>query len=205
MRQTVRSGMVQARRPKYLFSGLTKCGACGGGFILSSHGLLVYFTARDRGTCANTRRIKRSEVEARVLRAMKERFFDDDAFADFCNGFAEEMNRLRREHRAKLAAIPRELAAIERRCDEILKLLLEGFRSEAWKAELQRLDEQKAELKAALATSENDPPLPAFHPHMADVFRQKTATLTAALEQRGTRWRSGGAARVSRQDRHPAW
>ena len=92
------------------------------------------------------------------------------------------MNRLRREHRTKLTTAPREIAGIERRTKEILKLLLEGFRAEEWKDELRRLDERKAELKAAIAAEATDSPQPALHPAMAEVFRQKTTMLAAALE-----------------------
>jgi site-specific DNA recombinase len=53
-----------------------------------------------------------------------------------------------------------------------------GYRSEAWKSELVTLDAQKAALTTALA----EPPLPALHPQMADVFRQKATTLAAGLE-----------------------
>jgi len=35
---------------KYLFSGLTQCASCGGGFVLSSHDLLTCFNARSRST-----------------------------------------------------------------------------------------------------------------------------------------------------------
>ena len=52
------------------------------------------------------------------------------------------------------------------------------YRSEAWKAELVTLDERKAALTVALA----EPPLPAMHPHMGEVFRQKATTLAAGLE-----------------------
>ena len=120
--------------------------------------------------------------EGRVLQAMKERFFEPAAFAEFCAGFTEELNRLRREHRTKLAAAPREISAIERRIQEIQNLLLEGFRAEAWKDELRRLEERKAQLESAVASAGVDPPLPALHPHMAEVFRQKTVMLAAALE-----------------------
>jgi DNA invertase Pin-like site-specific DNA recombinase len=85
-RHKIQKGIVRARRPVYLFSGLTKCGVCGGGYTLSSHDRLTCNNARDRGTCANRRSIKRTEVEARVLRAMRERFFAPSAFAEFCAG-----------------------------------------------------------------------------------------------------------------------
>ena len=102
-RYTMRSGIVRARRPKYLFSGLTRCESCDGGFGLSSHDLLTCFNARSRGTCQTLRSIKRQDVEARVLRAMRERLFDPGVYAAFRDGFMAEMTTLRREHLAQLA------------------------------------------------------------------------------------------------------
>src|SRR5262245_504332 len=172
-RQVMQAGIVRARRPKYLFSGLTRCGKCGGGFILSSHDSLVCFNARSRGTCTNRRGIKRQEVEARVLRAMQERFFDPGVFEEFCRAFTAEMERLRHEHLATLGGARRERAGIARRQKEILELLLQGFRCEEWKSELAALDARKATITAAMSA----PPIPALHPKMADVFRQKATTL----------------------------
>ena len=124
----------------------------------------------------------RHELEARVLRAMQTRFFEPGRFDEFCRGFTEEMNRLRRDYRTKLAALPREIAGIDRRSKEILELLLQGFRDEAWKEELRRLEERRTELKASVANPEKEPVLPALHPQMAQVFRQKTMQLVSALE-----------------------
>src|SRR6266571_570576 len=42
-RYTMNAVIVRARRPKFLFSGLTRCESCGGGFVLSSHDLLTCF------------------------------------------------------------------------------------------------------------------------------------------------------------------
>ena len=74
-------------------------------------------------------------------------------------------------------------AAINRRSDEILELLLNGFRDERWKEELREIEARRAELKAIVAAAEVEPPLPALHPHMAEVFRQKAEMLAAALER----------------------
>lgn len=177
-RNTMKAGIDRARRPKYLFSGLTRCGSCDGGFVLSSHDRLTCFNARSRGTCTNRRSIKRQELEARVLKAMQERFFEPGAFAEFCEGFTAEMTLLRRQHLAQSAGARGELAAVERRLAEILKALGDGYRSEAWKAELVTLDARKAALTAAVTGT----PLPALHPKMADVFRKKATTLAAGLE-----------------------
>ena len=180
-RHIMKTGIVRARRPKYLFSGLTKCGVCNGGYILSSREDLRCFNNTARGTCTNSRTIKRQDLETRVLRAMRERFFEQGAFDAFCEGFTEELNRLRREHRAQLAAAPREVAAINRRSKEILELLLRGFSDDEWKAELRQIEQRRTELEATIAAGATDPPKPALHPQMAAVFRQKATTLAAAL------------------------
>jgi site-specific DNA recombinase len=117
-----------------------------------------------------------------VLRAMKERFFEPGAFAEFCAGFTEAVNERRREHRAKVAAAPREIAGINRRSKEIMELLLRGFCDEAWKEDLHAIQQRRAELKALIASTETDPPLPALHPHMAEAFRAKVSLLAHALE-----------------------
>lgn len=174
----VRAGIVRARRPKYLFSGLTKCSVCDGGFDLSSHDFLVCFNARSRGTCTNRRSIKRQEVEARVLRAMRERFFEPGAFAAFCEGFAAEMELQRREHLKQRAGARRELETVEREIRKIIDWIKAGVAPLSIKDELEALDARKAALKIASAVTL----MPALHPRMAEVFRQKTTALAAGLE-----------------------
>ena len=50
-----------------------------------------------------------------------------------------------------------------------------------------RLDERRAELTAAVAAMEANPSLPALHPNMAEVFRQKATALAEGLEDDGQR------------------
>src|SRR5206468_4299050 len=74
----------QFRRPKYLFSGITKCGECGAGFIVHSREFLGCFGARDRGTCTNRLRISGLEVKGRMekLQERKEALEKQMATAD---------------------------------------------------------------------------------------------------------------------------
>jgi DNA invertase Pin-like site-specific DNA recombinase len=81
--------------PQYLFSGLTKCGICGAGFIMSGKNRLGCFGARDQGRCDNHLTIRRDEVEARVLKALQEKLLNQELFEEFCEEFTREMNRLR--------------------------------------------------------------------------------------------------------------
>lgn len=161
-----------------MFSGLTRCGACGGGYILSSRDTMVCFNARERGTCSNRRTIKRQEVEGRALRAMRERFFEPGAFTAFCEGFTAEMNNLRREHIAQMAGARRELAVVEREIKQLVQAIKDGVAALAIKEELSTLEARKAALKTALT----DPPVPAMHPRMAQVFQEKVSALCRGLE-----------------------
>jgi site-specific DNA recombinase len=118
-------------------------------------------------------------VEARALRAMRELFFEPGAFAAFCEGFTAEMTLQRREHMAQMAGARRELAAVEREIKKLIQTLKDGVPGASVKDELFTLEARKVELTTALA----EPPLPALHPQMAEVFRQKATTLAAGLEQ----------------------
>jgi len=183
IRRSLDKGIAKARRPRYLFSGLTVCATCGGGFILGSRDGLICYNARERGTCSNRRRLNRLELEGRVLKAMQERLFDPGCFEDFCRSFTEEMTRLRREHLAAQAGQRGELTGVAQRQKEIMDLLLQGYRSEAWKAELLMLDAKKEQLEAALRVQE----LPALHPNMAQVYRDKATALAAGLQRKEER------------------
>ena len=115
MRRVASSGdpkrFNQARRPKYLFSGLTKCAECGGGYVMYWRDRLACFGARSRGTCTNRLTISRQEVEERVLVALRDKLMRRDLFEDFCREYVRELNRLRMEHRAGLSSARTELAS----------------------------------------------------------------------------------------------
>ena len=125
--------------------------------------------------------IKRQEVEARVLRAMKERFFEADASTEFCTGFTEELNRLRREQRAGLSVTKREMERVKREIQKVVEAIKAGFALPELKVEMDALQLRKEALLAPLAAVD-DPSPPALMPHMAEIYRQKTMQLAAALE-----------------------
>jgi site-specific DNA recombinase len=170
-----------ARRPKYLFSGLTKCGVCGAGFIMTGRHHLGCFGARDQGRCDNHLTIRRDEVEARVLKALQERLLNQELFAEFCEEFTREMNRLRMERRASLASAKREIEQLTTRAKTLLNLMLDDeIAVDVGKAEMKALDARRKELRALLENANEPPPL--LHPEMATLYREKVATLAQALE-----------------------
>ncbi len=175
----------QFRRPKYLFSGLTKCGLCGAGFIVYSREQLGCFGTRDRGTCTNKLTISRHEVEERVLSALQDKLMRKDFFEEFCREFAREMNRLRMEQRAGLSAAKRELERVKREIQKVIEAIVDGVKGSELKDRMADLQNRKDALLKQLEVADEPPPL--LHPSMADLYRSKVEELAAALQREDTR------------------
>ena len=182
MRRVASSGdpkrFNQARRPKYLFSGLTKCAECGGGYVMYWRDRLACFGARSRGTCTNRLTISRQEVEERVLVALREKLMRRDLFEDFCREYVRELNRLRMEHRAGLSSARSEFATVERAIRKLVQAIKDGVSALSIKDELLSLEARRAELQSRL----DAPEMPELlHARMADVYREKVGSLCSAL------------------------
>jgi hypothetical protein len=189
MRRVTSSGdpkrFNQARRPKYLFSGLTKCAECGGGYVMYWRDRLACFGARSRGTCTNRLTISREEVEERVLVALRDKLMRRDLFEDFCREYVRELNRLRMEHRAGLSSARTELAVVEREIRKLVQAIKDGVSALSIKDELLSLEARRAELQSRL----DAPEMPELlHPRMADVYRGKVGSLCAPLRARRAAW-----------------
>jgi site-specific DNA recombinase len=182
-----------AKRPQYLFSGLTKCGICGAGFIMSGKNRLGCFGARDQGRCDNYLTIRRDEIETRVLTALQQKLLRQDLFEEFCDEFTREMNRLRMEHRANLSTAEREIDRIEVQRKKLIEMVMDGVPPAEVKDEMIANAARREELKAKLAAADAPPPL--LHPEVAGLYRQKVAALAQALEQPETRTEASEALR----------
>lgn len=66
----------RANRPRFLFSGMVTCGACGGGMSMISATHVGCSRARNKGTCDNRKAMARAELERRVLAALSTRLMD---------------------------------------------------------------------------------------------------------------------------------
>jgi len=168
-------------RPKYLLSGLTKCGCCGGGYSMVSGHLLGCSTARNKGTCDNRVNIRRDQLEKRVLAALRHHLMEPALFAEFCVEFTREMNRLRMDASASIDSAKAEAERIKRELDKIMDLYLkDAMPIELVKQKSDILGARKKELESFLATATEPPPL--LHPEMATFYRVRVAELYSSLQ-----------------------
>ena len=167
------------RRPRYLFSGLLRCGVCGGSFVKYSHDRLGCATARNKGTCDNLLTIKRPFVEACVLNGLRDHLMDPARTEVFCREYARHLNELRMQRSAAKDGARSELAKVDRDLDRLVQALLDGVPGSRVKDRMAELEARKAELEALLADAVDEPVL--LHPNMAEVYHRQISRLVDAL------------------------
>ncbi|PWS36803.1 resolvase [Falsiroseomonas bella] len=169
------------QRPRYLFSGLMVCGACGGGFSKMSVEHFGCSTARNKGptACGNRLTVRRDVLEETVLSALRERLMDPELFREFVSEFTATWNRLQAEASAGLTAQRAELARIDGQIERAVDAIVAGMASPALKGRLEELERRKAHLEAELAGAEA--PAPRLHPNLAELYRTRVAELARVL------------------------
>jgi DNA invertase Pin-like site-specific DNA recombinase len=170
------------QRPRYLFSGLMLCGACGGGFSKISAAHFGCSAARNKGptACANRLTVRRDLLEETVLAALRERLMDPDLFRAFVAEFTATWNRLQAEASAGQSAQRAELERVQGQIERAVDAIVAGTASSSLKARLDELEARKAALEAELAGAEA--PAPRLHPNLAAVYRDRIADLARVLD-----------------------
>ena len=173
------------RRPRYLFSGLMRCGVCGGYSKISAE-LFGCATARNKGTCDNRLNIRRDVLEASVLNGLKAHLMDPALFQVFADAFTRELNRQRAAESGQRDRIAAELATVERKLRKIVAAISDGVPARTLKEELLAPEARQEELQRRLAETPAAAQ-PLLHPGLAALYRHKVAALHEALEDKSTK------------------
>jgi site-specific DNA recombinase len=102
----------------YLFSGLLKCGECGGNLIIGTgggshrHPKYVCSNYFNRGTCNNDLYIRRDELEERLLRKLQGELLRKEV-VDYA------LDEFRRQARVSLSSLSREVSQMRQRKEKL--------------------------------------------------------------------------------------
>ena len=173
------NALNRTHRRKYLFSGLLRCGVCGAGYTMIAKDRYGCASHRSKGTCTNALSIKRQTIENRVLSGLKGRLMAPELIATFIKEFTAEINRHAFEAEHDRRTRERELTAVKRKIDAILKAVEDGMYTPSMKERLLAHEECKSELQAALETP-SPPPL-RIHPNIHKIYERKVADLVNVL------------------------
>lgn len=173
------------RRPKYLFTGLIRCGHCGASLQAVGKDYLACAAARNGAACTNRKSVRRSPIEEAVLEGLKSHLMAPDLVEEFIRAFHEELNRkhaaddLEREGRAQ------ELARLSRKLRGLYDAIADGLRTPGLQNEPLALESRERELRAAMDRAPT--PTPRFHPKLANRYRELIDQLHVALNNADAR------------------
>ncbi|MEO0430042.1 MAG: recombinase family protein [Pseudomonadota bacterium] len=174
-----KSGFMNARRPKNLFSYLIKCGTCGGGCSLINANQIGCSTARNKGTCDNRLTISRTYLEEDILGALQSQLMDPELTEVFCKEYTAHLNRLRRGRIDAASSHRKELAKLERERVRMVDAIEEGMPAEMFRDDAKRIAARMAVLEREIGDAEE--PAPILHPAMAKMYAEEVRRLTETL------------------------
>jgi len=140
--------------PKYLFSGILRCGICGGAFSMIDY--LYGCSARNnRGpkACSNKLKVDRAIVESRLLQGIKKDLFTDEGLAMF----KAEIRKLRSQRKSgrssEVVKARKELVRVESELSNLITAMKQAKSTPAiLVAEVSALEAQKIELQKVIET-----------------------------------------------------
>src|SRR5262245_59113033 len=176
-----RKDFWELQRPRYLLSGLMKCGCCGASYTKCGVYRFGCAAARDRATCTNHLTIHIEEIEAAILAGLKERLMEPALFEEFAREFTAEVNRQRSALAREKETLQEELARVTNQIDKLVEAIIQGADALAVNAKLKALEGQKAGLVDKLVAVPDAEPL--LHPALATIYRDKVERLEASLGQ----------------------
>ncbi|MTV16766.1 MULTISPECIES: recombinase family protein [Bradyrhizobium] len=179
-----------ARAPKRVFSGLIKCGSCGGGMASigsDAKGLrLQCSTYRESGSCSNGRRVYLDSIEALAIKGLRQHLAHPEVIAEFADAYNAERKRLMKEAISERARLERRLGEIEREMNRIVdSIVVAGMPPERFVTRMQELEAEKANVMAGLESARENDNVIALHPKALDRYKCAVAELADHLK-RGT-------------------
>lgn len=180
-------------RPRRPFSGLLRCGVCGGGMSITRKGRsgAVYVrctTARESGGCTQTRQPRLDRIEAAIFDRLRAELSDPVYVRAYLAEYHAERQRLaaaaRKDRRTLERAAARARGAYERAHELYVQGVTDGDEA---KENIRRLLDAMRAAEAQLAEADAETPVVELHP-------AATARYMAALADLGPDLCAGGGA-----------
>ncbi|GAB1235031.1 zinc ribbon domain-containing protein [Ferrigenium sp. UT5] len=141
------------RGPRYLFSGLLKCGCCGGPYVIVDRYRYGCGIHKDRGdtACTNRTKIAREKVEKILLEGIKKDLLSEDAYRQF----ERETRQILKDMQPDPTEARKKVEKAHKEAENILNAIRQGIITQSTKRALEEAEEAaktaEAELSAILA------------------------------------------------------
>jgi site-specific DNA recombinase len=175
------------RRPRYLLSGLARCGACGAQYIAINSRQFGCSAVKNGGSCNNRFNFARTELEERVLGGLRDELMAPALFAEFAQEFERQMSSLDSGERDERATLAGQLERIAKQLKKAVAAFLEddGMLKGALKEAAADLERQRDVLQRRL--EETKEPTPPLRLDVAEVYRASVRDLLVELQDESLR------------------
>lgn len=137
------SKLVDRRRPTYLFTGLVKCGVCGGSFVQVS--TKMGCTAHQLKACSNRRQLRREQLEEAVLDGLVDRLARPNVVQWFIPEYERERRVALVETDDRYGRAVSRLSQVDREIENLIKQVKSGASGYAAKLLNENLESLGAE------------------------------------------------------------
>ena len=173
---------VKSRKPRYILSGLTKCGCCGASYTIISNNRLGCAGYRERGDCDNNRTITRRHIEERVLSALQTQLANPEMVAEYIRTYHEERKRLLKEARLDISSKEKRLRELTADIERIVDLMIKGTAPAAMEARVHTMEAEQQALASELEVLKQEDKSIDLHPGTAEKYKRIVTDLQSHLD-----------------------
>ena len=167
-----RQASEERRRPETLrrrpgpFSGLLKCGVCGGSYTVYTTGKLICATHREQGdaACTNRRTPNRADIEARAIAGIRDRLLSPDAVAGYVRAHHAAAAARRADLTARRQPLEHRLGELRRSIERVVDRICDGTAAQALEQRLMEMEAERVQIEAELSEANRDEPPVQLHP-----------------------------------------
>jgi site-specific DNA recombinase len=176
---------LKQQRPRHLLSGLLRCGACGGAYVVSGKDYLRCSRRHESGACTGSVSVRLSEVERRTLDGLRAKLLAPDIIRAAVEAYHAERRRLRGAETSRRRDLAKRIPQLGREIERLVDRICQGSDSPASNARLAVLETEKTALEQELAALDEAAVVVDAHPGAIEAYTRAIDRLSQTLtEQR---------------------
>jgi site-specific DNA recombinase len=178
IRAALHANARTGRAPKYLLSGLLKCGICGSNFVMagSKHYACASYTNGGKHACGNALRVARGVAESKLLAGIKAELGSPAYLDEFKRAVREVLSAARTRRASAREMRANRLSDLTCEIERMVEAVAAGLLSPALRTKLEAAEAERTSLLAADGGSAVTA-VGELLPRLADTYRTMVETL----------------------------
>jgi len=163
-------------KPKYLLSGLLKCGCCNQNYTLANRTSYACASYRDGSLCKNDIMVPKADLEDTIVGPIRTQILAPQFVMDMAGELQKRLAERARERASRNERRPKELAELDARIERLRERLKAGdpdLTADELQGAIDRALEKRKELEAALPEAKQSAAVLAALPRAVALYKQQ--------------------------------